>query len=177
MSTSDLAPARRASTGTTTAYNVGLLVLRPGVGLIMFISGTQKLFGWFGGGGIKVTGGYFAKAGYPASEAMAVIAGLTETLGGVGVILGLVTPLAAAGIFGVVINAMDVKWTGAILGPEGIEFEVLLAVAAASIALAGPGRYAVDHYIPVLRQHRLVYGVAALALATVLAAVVVLIRH
>lgn len=38
---------------------------------------------------------------------MAVIAGVTETLGGLGLILGLLTPLAAAAVVGVMINAID----------------------------------------------------------------------
>ncbi|MFG2292128.1 DoxX family protein [Streptomyces sp. NPDC048603] len=175
MITSDLARVPR-SVNDSTPYDVGLLLIRLAVGLIMFVHGAQKLFGWFDGGGIEGTGGFFAKAGYPAGETMAVIAGLTETLGGLGLILGLLTPLAAAGIFGVMINAMDVKWSGAVFGEQGIEYEALLAVCAAALALAGPGRFSVDRNLPVLREHRLVYGAAALAVATVLAVVVVLVR-
>ncbi|MEV7616775.1 DoxX family protein [Streptomyces sp. NPDC089799] len=176
MITSDLARVPRTVTDST-PYDVGLLLIRLAVGLIMFVHGVQKLFGWFDGGGIEGTGGFFTKAGYPAGESMALIAGLTETLGGLGLIVGLLTPLAAAGIFGVMINAMDVKWTGSVFGEQGIEFESLLAVSAAAVAIAGPGRFAADRYVPVLRDHRMVYGIGALALATVLAVAVVLVRN
>lgn len=107
---------------------------------------------------------------------MAAIAGLTETLGGLGVILGLLTPLAAAGIVGIMINAICVKWTGAVLGLTGVEFEALIIAAAVTLALAYPGRFALDHFLPVLRDYRPVYGVLALALGIVLAALVLLLR-
>lgn len=176
MAATSLPPVSRTATDRITPYDVGLPVLRVVLGLIMAVHGTQKLFQWFDGPGIKSTGGFFSKAGYPAGEAMAVIAGLTETLGGLGLILGLFTPLAAAAIVGIMINAISVKWSGAVLGLQGVEFESLIAAAAATLALTGPGRFAVDHFLPVLRHHRLAYGFAALGLAVVLAAVVLLLR-
>lgn len=168
--------AHRSTTADTTPYDVGLPVLRAVLGVIMAVHGTQKLFQWFDGPGVKVTGTYFSKAGYPAGEAMAVIAGATETLGGLGLILGLLTPLAAAAVVGVMINAIDVKWTGAVLGLEGIEFESLIIAAAVTLALTGPGRFALDRFLPVLRDHRVVHGVLSLTLAVVLAVVVLLLR-
>lgn len=168
--------ASRTATISTTPYDVGLPVLRLVLGVIMAVHGTQKLFRWFDGPGIKTTGMFFGKAGYPAGETMATIAGLTETLGGLGLILGLLTPLAAAAIVGVMINAISVKWTGAVLGLEGVELESLIIAAAVTLALTGPGRFALDRFVPVLRDHRLVYGFLALALGVVLAVVVLLLR-
>ncbi|MFI1285935.1 DoxX family protein [Streptomyces sp. NPDC020858] len=167
---------RTTSGGGITPCDVGLPVLRVVLGVIMAVHGTQKLFQWFDGPGIKATGMFFSKAGYPAGESMAVIAGLTETLGGLGLILGLLTPLAAAGIVGVVINAVAVKWTGSVIGQEGVEFECLIIAGAVTLALTGPGRFALDRFVPVLRDHRVVHGVLALALGVVLAAVVLLVR-
>ncbi|MFE9629483.1 DoxX family protein [Streptomyces sp. NPDC006463] len=164
------------STGRIAPCDIGLPVLRVVLGVIMVVHGTQKLYGWFDGVGTKTTGMFFSKAGYPAGETMATIAGLTETLGGLGLILGLLTPLAAAAIVGVMINAICVKWTGAVLGMQGVEFESLIIAAAVTLALAGPGRFALDHFVPVLRDHRPVYGVMALVLGVVLAAAVLLLR-
>lgn len=107
---------------------------------------------------------------------MAVIAGLTETLGGLGLILGLLTPLAAAAVLGIMINAIALKWTGAVFGMTGVEFEALIAAAAVTLALTGPGRFAVDRFLPVLRDHRLIHGFLAIALGVLLAAVVLLLR-
>ncbi|WP_394436500.1 DoxX family protein [Streptomyces sp. SGAir0957] len=158
------------------AYDIGLLVLRLALGLTIAAHGTQKLFGWFGGGGIDGTGQFFAQSGYPSGKAMAVVAGLSETLGGLGLILGVLTPLAGAAVLGTMINALAVKWGGGFFAPAGVEYELLLAAGAAGLALTGPGRIAVDRFLPGLRAHRLRYGVAAVLLALVLAALVLLIR-
>lgn len=176
MATARFPAAPRTATGSTAPYDIGLPVLRVVLGSIMAVHGTQKLFHWFDGPGIKGTGMFFSKAGFPAGEAMAVVAGLTETLGGLGLILGLLTPLAAAGIVGVMMNAISVKWSGAVLGLEGVEFESLIVGAAVTLALTGPGRFALDRFLPVLRNHRVVYGLLSLALAVVLGAVVLLLR-
>ncbi|MEU1823864.1 DoxX family protein [Streptomyces abikoensis] len=157
-------------------YSLGLLLLRMMLGIIMVTHGTQKLFGWFDGAGIDGTAQYFKQAGYPAPKAMSVIAGLSESLGGAGLFLGLLTPLAAAAVLGTMVNALGVTWEGGFLLPSGVEFTLLVAVSAAALALTGPGAYAVDHYLPVLRAHRVAYGVAAIALALVVGAIFLLIR-
>ncbi|TJZ55569.1 DoxX family protein [Streptomyces piniterrae] len=158
-------------------YDVGLLVLRLVLGLTMAGHGAQKLFGWFGGPGLDTTGHYFTLSGYPSGKTMALIAGLSETLGGLGLVLGLLTPLAAAAIFGTMINALAVRWGGGFFAPKGVELELLIIAGAAALALTGPGRYAVDHFLPVLRAHRLVHGVVALVIGAVAAGVVLAFRE
>lgn len=158
------------------SYDGGLLLLRFALGATIAAHGAQKLFGWFGGGGIEGTGQFFEMSGYPAGETMAVIAGLSEILGGLGLVLGLLTPLAGAAVVGTLINAVAVKWGGGFFAPAGVEYEVLLTAAAAGLALTGPGRIAADHFLPWLRPHRLGYGVAAVALGAVTAILVLLIR-
>ncbi|MEU9162033.1 DoxX family protein [Streptomyces sp. NPDC048424] len=172
------APAARphGATPSTPGHDTGLLLLRLVLGLTMAAHGTQKLFGWFEGGGISGTGQFFTASGYPAGDAMAVLAGLTETLGGLGLALGLLTPLAGAAIVGTLINAIAVHGAGAFFAPKGIEYELLLTAGAAALALTGPGRYAVDRFLPVLRSHRLAHGALAVALGVVLAAVLLLVR-
>lgn len=161
---------------TPHAYDAGLLVLRVAVGLTMAAHGAQKLFGWFGGGGLAGTGKYFAGNGYPAGEAMALVAGVTETFGGLALALGLLTPLAGAAVVGTMLNAIAVKGAGAFFAPKGIEYELILTAAAAALTLTGPGRYALDRFVPVLRQHRLVYGLAAIVLAVLAAGAVLVVR-
>ena len=161
---------------TRHAYDVGLLLLRVMVGVAMTAHGAQKLFGWFGGGGVHGTAEFFTQSGYPAAPAMAVVSGLIETFGGIALVLGLLTPLAAAAIVGDMLNAVAVKWTGGFFEPSGMEYELLLTVAAASIAFTGPGRYAVDRFLPVLRAHRLAYGVVTVAFALVVGIVILLLR-
>ncbi|MET8748944.1 DoxX family protein [Streptomyces sp. NPDC004667] len=171
--------APTAPTGSTAPHDAGLLLLRVVLGLTVAAHGVQKLFGWFDGGGITGTGQFFTASGYPAGETMAVVAGLTETLGGLALAVGLLTPLAGAAVLGTMINAAAVHGTGAFFAPKGMEYELLLAVAAAALTLTGPGRFAVDRLLPVpaLRTHRLAVGAGALALAVVLAAVTLLARN
>ncbi|MCX5197092.1 DoxX family protein [Streptomyces sp. NBC_00249] len=173
-------PAAQGATAPSTApYDAGLLLLRVVLGLTMAGHGVQKLFGWFGGGGISGTGQFFTASGYPAGDTMAVVAGLTEILGGLGLAAGLLTPLAGAAVVGTMINAIAVHGAGSFFAPKGIEYELLLTTAAAALTLTGPGRLALDRLLPVpaLRTHRLALGVQALALGVVLAAVTLLVRN
>ncbi|KJK58243.1 DoxX family protein [Saccharothrix sp. ST-888] len=159
------------------AHDVGLLLLRLALGLTMAAHGSQKLFGWFGGGGIDGTGAFFTMSGYPAGKAMAVVAGLTEVCGGLGLAVGLLTPLAGAAVVGTMVNALAVTWGGGFFAPKGVEYELLLTAGAAALALTGPGRIAVDRFLPVLRSHRLAYGAAAVVLGLVTAAIILLLRN
>ncbi|MEU7551810.1 DoxX family membrane protein [Streptomyces sp. NPDC044571] len=162
---------------STPAHDVGLLLLRLVLGLTMAAHGSQKLFGWFGGGGVEGTGQFFTASGYPAGGAMAVLAGLTETLGGLGLAVGLLTPLAGAAVLGTMINAIAVHGAGSFFAPHGIEYELLLTAGAAALALTGPGRYAVDRLLPVLRAHRLAHGALAVTLGVVIAGALLLVRN
>ena len=162
------------------AYDVALLVIRLALGFLLVGHGTQKLFGWFGGGGLEGTGQFFTMVGYPSGKTFALVAGLTETLGGLGLALGLLTPLAGAAVLGTMLNAMSVNSGGGFFMMDkdgGMELDILVAATATGLALAGPGRIAADRFLPVLRAHRLVYGVAAVILAAVTAGVVLLIRN
>ncbi|MFF4426705.1 DoxX family membrane protein [Streptomyces sp. NPDC001549] len=162
---------------TTVTHDTGLLLLRLVVGLSMAGHGTMKLFGWFGGPGLTATGKGFTMAGYPAGDAMAVIAGLSETLGGLGLALGLLTPLAGAALTGTFINVLDVRGLGAYFPPKGVELEVVLFAAVVALTLTGPGRFAADHYLPVLRENRPRYALLALLVGVVAGFIVLLIRE
>ena len=72
----------------------GILLLRVIVGLVLFAHGAQKLFGWWGGHGIRGTGGFFAGLRFRMPTAMAMVAGVSEA-SGVLFAAGLLTPFAA----------------------------------------------------------------------------------
>lgn len=158
-------------------YDAGLLLLRLGIGLLMAAHGAQHLFGWFGGLGLDGTAAYFTSSGYPMGGVMAVVAGVSELLGGLGLALGLLTPLSAAAILGTMINAVAVSWEGEVLNPSGVEHELLLALGAAALALTGPGRIAADRFLPGVRLHRIEYGLAAVVLGALTALAVLLVRN
>ncbi|KPC66436.1 DoxX family protein [Streptomyces chattanoogensis] len=107
--------------------------------------GAQKLFGIFGGMGLTGTGKGFDALGYHPGKVYAVICGLSEFLGGLGLALGLFTPLAAAAVIGVMINAMvTVTAAHGLWAPEGLEYNMSIASVALAIAAIGPGRLSLD---------------------------------
>jgi len=126
----------------------GLLLLRVVVGGTMFSHGAQKLFGWFGGPGLRGTAGFFESLGWRLPLALAFLAGLAET-SGVAFALGLLTPLAALGIAVVMLNAIFVvHWrNGFFNGNGGLEFPLTLATVAVAVAATGPGRFSIDRLI------------------------------
>lgn len=123
----------------------GLLLLRIGAGGTLFAHGSQKLFGWFGGGGPKGTGGFFANMGFRAPVLLAVLAGLGEASGAVFAV-GFLTPFAAAAMASVMLVAIiTVHWTkGFFSSNGGYEFPLLIATAAVAVAATGPGRFSLD---------------------------------
>ncbi|MFB7668509.1 DoxX family protein [Kitasatospora sp. NPDC056138] len=127
------------------AADVGLLVLRL-AGLLLAGHGAQKLFGLFGGHGLSATAKGFAALGYHPSSLFAGLAGASEMAGGLGVGLGLLTPLAAAAMIGVMINAMAVSsGRGLWADSGGMEYPLCLTLIAIAVAAVGPGRLALDH--------------------------------
>ncbi|MCW7942768.1 DoxX family protein [Streptomyces hygroscopicus] len=110
--------------------------------------GAQKLFGLFGGQGLAATGKGFAALGYRPGNVFALLCGLSELLGGLGLALGLLIPLASAALIGVMINAMVTVTGGHGLWETdgGVEYNVCIAVVALAIAAIGPGRLAFDRF-------------------------------
>ncbi len=85
--------------------SIGLLILRLVVGLSLAAHGTQKLFGWFGGHGLTGTGQFLEQLGFRPGRLQALQAGLAETLGGLFLAAGLLTPAAAAAVVAVMLVA------------------------------------------------------------------------
>jgi putative oxidoreductase len=140
--------APRSAVPTSFAADWGLLLLRLTFGLLMAAHGAQKLFGILGGRGLTASGKGFEALGYHPGKLFAVVGGLSEFLGGLGLAAGLLTPLAAAAVIGVMINAMATV-TGAHGLWEtdgGVEYSVCIAVVALAIAAMGPGRLALDRF-------------------------------
>jgi Predicted membrane protein len=143
------APAAALRPAVTTGADLGRLALRLTVGLLLACHGAQKLFGLFGGLGLTATGRGFAALGYHPSVFFAGLAGVSELLGGLGLAAGLLTPLAAAAVIGVMINAMVVNSGHGLWEMNGgFEYPLLIAVAALAVAAIGPGRLALDQPFP-----------------------------
>jgi putative oxidoreductase len=135
----------------TDASQWGLLLLRLTLGIVIFPHGMQKLLGWFGGFGFKNTMGYFTtQAKLPWIAAFLVI--LAESLGSIGLILGLFTGLAALGIGLTMLGAaymvhrpygFFMNWQGSQKG-EGFEFHILAAGIALVLLVYGGGALSLD---------------------------------
>lgn len=129
--------------------SLGLLVIRLVVGLLFVGHGAQKLFGSFGGYGVKGTAGFFESLGLRPGRAMAVAAGLSELVGGALLALGLVTPLAALLIISTMITAV---WTahlskGLWNTDGGYEFNLTLAAVAFAVTAIGAGEWSLDYVL------------------------------
>ncbi|MGW3492904.1 DoxX family protein [Streptomyces sp. NPDC001020] len=125
--------------------DVGLLLLRLGTGGVLAAHGAQKLFGWFGGGGIKGTGQLMESMGYRPGKASAAAAGLAEAGGGTLLALGLATPAAGAAAAGAMAGAAAVHAPSGFFAQEGgYEYAASVGLTAVSLAVAGPGRLSLD---------------------------------
>ena len=78
--------------------DVALLVLRVTVGLLVAAHGAQKLFGWFGGGGLRGTSKFMASLGFRPAVGWTAIGSLAEFAGGLLLALGLFSPLGSIGV-------------------------------------------------------------------------------
>ncbi len=130
-----------------------LAVVRLVLGAVFFAHGAQKMLGWFGGYGYGATMGFFEHNGIPAVFAFLAIA--AEFFGGIGLLVGLLSRVAAFGItcnmlvaiasvhhhFGLFMN-----WTGQQKG-EGFEFHLLVLAITFLIMVRGAGALSLDRFL------------------------------
>jgi putative oxidoreductase len=128
-----------------------ITVIRVVLGVIFFAHGAQKVLGWFGGYGLKGTTGYFTSIGLPLPIAYLVC--FFEFLGGIGLVLGLLTrPAALAVAIDMVGAIVTVHWANGFfinweMKPgKGHGFEANLALLAMAVAclIAGGGTLSID---------------------------------
>ena len=126
--------------------DIGLSLIRLVVGLTLASHGAQKLFGWFGGYGVSGTGQFLESLGFVPGRRAALLSGLTETGSGLLLALGLLTPLAAAGIVAVMlVAAISVhRSKGFFVSDGGYEYNLVQAAATVGVAFIGPGAWSLD---------------------------------
>jgi putative oxidoreductase len=126
---------------------VALLVLRIAAGTLFAAHGAQKLFGWFGGGGISGTAAAFDSMGLRPGRVHATAAGFNEFAGGLLLALGLLTPLAAVLIIATMTAAVITVHAknGPFVTNNGWELNVVYAVIAFAVAGIGAGELSLDH--------------------------------
>lgn len=132
------------------AVDLALLVLRVTLGAVMLAHGINHVFG---GGKIAGTAGWFESLGMRPGRLHAWLASLTEIGCGTLLLVGLLTPLAAAGVVGVMLVAWITNHRGNgffIFRPgEGWEYVMTLTAVGLAIAALGAGEWSLDHAIGV----------------------------
>ena len=125
---------------------LGALVLRGTIGSLFVAHGTQKLFGWFDGPGLDRVSGMMEKLERRPPRRHALLAGLSETVGGALLAAGALTPVATAMLTGTMTTA--IRKVHVSKGPwntgGGYEYNAVLIAAMAALADTGPGALSVD---------------------------------
>jgi putative oxidoreductase len=145
--------------------SIALLILRVVVGLTLAVHGTQKLFGWFAGPGLSRLTQGFTQQGFKPAWLWVGLVVLGEVGGGVSLALGFLTPLGAAGIFGVMFMAtFKTHWkNGFIVSKGGYEYTLVLMTVSIALGLMGPGSYSLDALFGIALPEALLFGVLAVA--------------
>lgn len=116
-------------------------ILRIAVGVIFIAHGYPKLFKNFSG-----TAQFFESVGLKPSKYLAIIVGVSEFFGGIALILGFFTQIAALLIAFVMLVAMiyvkKIKFKKGLV--DGYEFDLILFAAALALLFLGPGAFAID---------------------------------
>lgn len=125
--------------------HTGLLIIRLAAGVLLAGHGAQKAFGWFGGHGFVTTSSFFESMGYRPGKVAGFLAVLGELGGGALLALGLLTPLGAAAVIGVMLNASHVHWPKFWVTEGGFEYALVLALVGAGLGFTGPGNFSLDY--------------------------------
>ncbi|GAA4816715.1 DoxX family protein [Tomitella cavernea] len=141
----------KAKRGT---LDIGLLVIRVVLGGILFAHGLQKLTGNWGGPDLDGFRTVLESGGFNYAHALSIAGPVGEVVVGALLVVGFLTPLAAAGAVAILINAwcfMQASTPGLQFftnqsgaAGSGVEFETMLLAAAVGITLTGAGLLSLD---------------------------------
>ena len=122
-----------------------LPMLRIMLGLILIPHGCQKAFGWFGGAGFARFTQIFESIGYKPGAVWLSIVILVELVGGLCLVLGLFSRVAA---FGVALFMLNAVWFTSAKGffwtAQGSEYSLLILAVAVVFMVRGSGSYSLD---------------------------------
>ncbi|KMS89853.1 DoxX family protein [Prauserella rugosa] len=170
----DVEDTRREPDRWHAGLDIGLLVLRLALAMVMGAHGLQKLFGLFDGPGIGGFADALTGMGYTSQTTLlAWITAVSETGGALLLALGLFTPLGAAAILGVTANIVFTKFQlGS--GYFDAELDIVLALMALTLLFTGAGRVSIDKNTPWRRKPG-AFGAVGLLLAAAASTVVIVL--
>jgi putative oxidoreductase len=128
-----------------TLVNISVLLLRCTVGILLFVAGSGKIFGWFGGYGMTATLQGYAKMGFSAP--LAYLSMFTEFLGGLLLVTGLLTRPAAFALMINMLVATIATLPGGFMGPTGAQTPFIFLMIVIAILLTGPMAFSLDTLI------------------------------
>ena len=132
-----------------------LFIVRVVLGVIFFAHGAQKVFGWFGGPGLRGVIGYFKQSlGIPAP--LTVLAAFVEFLGGLAMVFGILVRPSAVGLILVMLvaiakmhwpNGFFINWGLQPGKGHGYEMNLALIAMALAVLVGGAGILSIDRLI------------------------------
>ncbi len=133
----------------TSQAGFAALSLRIPIGIIFMAHGSQKLFGWFGGYGLEGTGQWMESIGLAPGFLMAFLAGSAEFLGGLFILLGLLTrPTAVVLAVFLLVAIVSVHLqNGLFMSNNGYEFGLALLAVVVSLVFSGAGKLSADNML------------------------------
>jgi putative oxidoreductase len=134
---------------TPRQLGLGIAIVRIVTGIVFLAHGYQKFFVY----GIAGATGAFAQMGIPAPSITAPAVAILELAGGIALIIGLLTRLAALGLLIDMLGAIFlVRLEGGFFAPNGAEFEIVLGAACLALVIAGAGALSVDEALATRRS-------------------------
>lgn len=127
--------------------DIAFLIVRLILGLGIAAHGTQKLFGWFGGGGITGTAGFFEQLGFRPGALFVIAASLGELIGGLLTIFGIfgaLGPVLIVLVMLVAIFSVHIS-KGFFVSGGGYELNIFYIAVALAIAFGGNGAWSLDY--------------------------------
>ncbi len=152
--------------------NIGVLIVRIVVGCLMAGHGAQKLFGWFGGHGLKGTASWMESMNMRPGKTWALMAGVSEFGGGLLTALGFLNPLGSLGTIGAMgMATAKAHWGKPIWETSGgAELPAIYAAVALGVGIAGPGDISLDKAFGIRLPRRLIFIPGLLLAAGTIAA-------
>lgn len=142
--------------------DLGLLIIRLTLGLLIAGHGAQKLFGLFGGHGLRGFSAWLGSIGFRPATLWALLGGLSEFGGGLLFAAGFLNPLGSIAIAASMLTAITkAHWPKLWVTDGGFEYPLVHMAVAIAVALTGPGAFSLDALLGV----RVPLGIVVIAAA------------